>query len=248
MAKEKLRLDVLLKERGLVSSRARGQALIMAGSVLVDGSVVTKSGFFVSPGQRIEIKADLCPYVSRGGLKLQKALEYFDVSVKSRICMDVGASTGGFTDCLLKYGARLVYSIDVGYGQLDWRLRNRDDIINLEKTNIRNVTRDIFKEIPCFASIDVSFISLKIVVPKVKELIKDGGDIIALIKPQFEAGRKQVGKGGIIRDPRIHDEVLADLERFFSRDIGVRSVGIIPSPVKGAKGNKEFLIHLKKAF
>ena len=246
MAKEKVRLDVLIKEKGLAPSRARAQAMIMAGSVLVDGDAVTKSGFHVSRGQQLEIKSDPCPFVSRGGLKLQKALDYFGISLKSRVCMDVGASTGGFTQCLLKYGASLVYAIDVGYGQLDWQLRNRPDIVNLEKTNIRYVTRDIFGEIPDFASVDTSFISLKIVIPKVSELITYRGEIIALVKPQFEAGRKRVGKGGIVRDPSVHDEVLADLKEFFSEELGLGFKGMVPSPVLGARGNKEFLVYLKK--
>ncbi len=246
MAKEKLRLDVLMKMKGLVSSRAKGQALIMAGRVLVDGNVVTKSGHPVLPDQQIEIKQDLCPFVGRGGLKLQKALEFFDLDVISRACIDVGASTGGFTDCLLQHGARLVYAIDVGYGQLDWRLRNRPDIINIEKTNIRHVTKDIFKEVPDLATVDTSFISLRIVIPKVKDLLRDKADIIALIKPQFEAGRKRVGKGGIIRDPSVHEDILRELEQFFTEIVGLACQGIIPSPIEGAKGNKEFLIHLKK--
>lgn len=246
MAKEKVRLDILLKEKGLVPSRTRAQAMIMAGSVLVDGNAVTKSGFLVSRSQQLEIKANPCPFVSKGGLKLQKALDYFAISLKSRICMDVGASTGGFTQCLLKYGSSLVYAIDVGYGQLDWQLRNRPDIVNLEKTNIRYVTRDIFGEIPDFASVDTSFISLKIVIPKVSELIKDRGEIIALIKPQFEAGPRRVGKGGIVKDPSIHTEVLTDLKRFFSEKLGLVFKGIVPSPILGARGNREFLVYLKK--
>ena len=246
MAKEKVRLDVLLKEKGLVPSRARARALIMAGSVLVDGNTVTKSGFAVCRSQQLEVKEDACPFVSRGGLKLQKALDHFGISLKARVCMDVGASTGGFTQCLLKYGARLVYAVDVGYGQLDWHLRNRADIVNLEKTNIRYVARDIFDEIPDFASVDTSFISLKIVIPKVADLIAGRGEIIALIKPQFEAGRKRVGKGGIVRDPSVHNEVLADLRQFFSQELGLVFMGMVPSPVLGARGNREFLVYLKK--
>ncbi len=248
MAKEKLRLDSLLKEKGLVQSRSKGQAIIMAGSVAVDGNIITKPGHFVSPSQRIEIKEDPCPFVSRGGLKLQKALERFQVSVSQRVCLDVGASTGGFTHCLLQHGAKLVYAIDVGYGQLDWNLRNRVDIVNLERTNIRHVSQDIFHEIPDLATIDTSFISLKIVVPKVQELIQEKGDIIALIKPQFEAGREKVGKGGVIRDPTVHKEVLADLELFFTRELGLEYCGVVSSPITGAKGNREFLVHLKKLF
>ena len=245
MAKEKLRLDVMLKEKGLVSSRARGQALIMAGSVQVDGVTVTKSGFPVSRTQQIAIIENSCPFVGRGGLKLQRALEAFGVSAASRVCLDVGASTGGFTDCLLQNGAKLVYALDVGYGQLDWTLRQRPDVINIERTNIRHVSQDLFAEIPDLATVDTSFISLKIVIPKVKQLIRQDGEIIALIKPQFEAGREKVGKGGIVRDPEIHREVIRDLEHFFNSRCGMKSMGVIDSPISGAKGNREFLIHLK---
>ena len=248
MAKEKLRLDIRLKEMGLVPSRAKGQALIMAGAVLVDGNIVTKAGYSVAPDQEVSIKENPCPFVGRGGLKLQEALNRFEVSVASRICLDVGASTGGFTDCLLKNGAKLVYAVDVGYGQLDWKLRNRPDVVNLEKTNIKNLSRNVFQHIPDLATIDTSFISLKKVIPKVIKLLDHRADLIALIKPQFEAGRKKVGKGGVIRDTAVHEEVLSDLKDFFTEEAGLLCEGIIQSPIFGAKGNREFLVHLKKQF
>ncbi len=246
MAKKKLRLDVLVKEKGLAQSRSRAQALIMAGSVLVDGKPVTKAGYQVTREQKILVKADRCPFVSRGGLKLNKALNHFRICVKSRICLDAGASTGGFTHCLLKHGARLVYAIDVGYGQLDWSLRTRPEVINMEKTNIRHVSSGSLDPVPDLAVIDTSFISLRIVVPAVLQLIKPRAEIIALVKPQFEAGREKVGKGGIIKDPEVHAEVLTDLELFFARHPGLQVQGIIASPVLGAKGNREFLMYMQR--
>ena len=236
----------MLKQRGLAPSRTRAQALIMAGMVLVDGRPVAKAGHPVSPEAEITLKSDPCPYVSRGGLKLEAALDRFAVDARGRICMDVGASTGGFTDCLLKRGARLVYAIDVGYGQLDWGLRNRQEVIALEKTNIRTMNSSSLDPVPDLAVVDTSFISLRLVIPRVIELIQPRGDIIALIKPQFEAGPKNVGKGGIIRDPKVHDRVLKDLANFFTVELGLSASGIIPSPILGAKGNREFLIHLEK--
>ncbi len=235
----------MLKEKGLAPSRTKAQALIMAGCVRVDGGKVTKAGFAVSRSQKIELMKNPCPFVSRGGLKLQRALEEFHVKAAGRICLDVGASTGGFTDCLLQHGARLVYAVDVGYGQLDWTLRNRSDVINMEKTNIRYVSRDHFEKIPDLATVDVSFISLKIIVPKLKQLILPKGEIIALIKPQFEAGPEKVGKGGIIRDPAIHKEIISELKEDFTSSCGLKCLGVTESPVTGAKGNREFLIHLK---
>jgi len=237
---------MMLKQRGLAPSRTRAQALIMAGMVLVDGRPVAKAGHPVSPEAEITLKSDPCPYVSRGGLKLEAALDRFAVDARGRICMDVGASTGGFTDCLLKRGARLVYAIDVGYGQLDWGLRNRQEVIALEKTNIRTMNSSSLDPVPDLAVVDTSFISLRLVIPRVIELIQPRGDIIALIKPQFEAGPKNVGKGGIIRDPKVHDQVLKDLANFFTVELGLSASGIIPSPILGAKGNREFLIHLEK--
>jgi len=235
-----------MKQRGLAPSRSKAQALIMAGVVLVDGRTVTKAGHPVSHEDEITLRPDPCPYVSRGGLKLEAALDRFTVDVSGRICLDVGASTGGFTDCLLKRGARLVYAVDVGYGQLDWGLRNREDVVVLEKTNIRTMDAGILDPVPDLAVVDTSFISLRLVIPRVMELIRPRGDIIALIKPQFEAGPGKVGKGGIIRDAKVHDQVLKDLCSFFANRPGLAASGIIPSPILGAKGNREFLVHLEK--
>ena len=246
MAKKKQRLDILLKEKGIVPTRSRAQALIMAKAVLVNGKPVTKAGHLVNPDDEIILKDRGCPYVSRAGLKLEKALRHFDIEVKDRVCIDVGASTGGFTHCLLKHGAKLVYAVDVGYGQLDWRLRNRKDVINLERTNIRYLDPRLIAEEPDIATIDTSFISLKIVVPSVLGLLKGEGEIIALIKPQFEAGRKKVGKGGIVRDSKVHEEVIGELASFFEKELSLEVKGVIPSPILGAKGNREFLIHLVK--
>ena len=244
MAKKKQRLDTYLKEQGLVPSRTKAQAIIMAGDVLVNNRPITKAGHLVSPSDEIILKGKQCPYVSRGGLKLEAALEHFGIDVQKKVCIDVGASTGGFTDCLLQKGAKLVYAIDVGYGQLDWSLRNRDDVINLEKTNIRHVTRDMFQPPPEIATVDVSFISLKKVIPAVVPVMtSDGYQIIALIKPQFEAGPSKVGKGGIVRSDEVRKEVIEDLKEFFA-SIGLDIHGVIPSPITGAKGNKEYLIHL----
>ncbi|RUM87746.1 MAG: TlyA family rRNA (cytidine-2'-O)-methyltransferase, partial [Thermodesulfatator sp.] len=223
-------------------------ALIMSGAVLVNGRSITKVGHLVKPDEDIILKDKGCPYVSRAGLKLEAALRHFNVCVKNKICLDVGASTGGFTDCLLRQGARLVYAVDVGYGQLDWKLRNRPDVVNLEKTNIKNLSRNVFQHIPDLATIDTSFISLKKVIPKVIKLLDHRADLIALIKPQFEAGRKKVGKGGVIRDTAVHEEVLSDLKDFFTEEAGLLCEGIIQSPIFGAKGNREFLVHLKKQF
>ncbi len=246
MAKKKQRLDLILKEKGIVPTRSKAQALIMAGAVWVNGKPVTKAGHLVNLDDEIILKDKGCPYVSRAGLKLEKALRHFEIKVREKICLDVGASTGGFTHCLLKHGAKLVYAVDVGYGQLDWRLRNRKDVINIERTNIRYLDPRLITEEPDIATIDTSFISLKIVVPSVVRLIKDNAEIVALIKPQFEAGREKIGKGGIIRDSRVHDQVIDELVTFFKKELSLNVKGLISSPILGAKGNKEFLIHLVK--
>ncbi len=246
MAKKKKRLDIRLKEIGLAPNRSKAQALIMSGSVEVNGNIVTKAGFFVSNDDNIVLIQKGCPYVSRGGLKLEAAIKYFNINVENKVCLDVGASTGGFTDCLLKHKARLIYALDVGYGQLDWGLRNRKEIINMEKTNIRHVTKELFQEAPSFATIDTSFISLKLVIPSVLKVMEEKCEIVALIKPQFEAGREKVGKGGIIKDKKIHQEVLNNLTSFFKDQLDLEVVGTIESPILGTKGNKEFLAYLKK--
>ena len=238
----KKRLDVLLVERGLVESRERGKRLIMAGQVLVEGRVVDKPGAKVPVDADIRLRAKL-PYVSRGGIKLAAALEAFGVDVEGAVAADVGASTGGFTDCLLQRGARRVYAIDVGYGQLAWRLRRDPRVVVMERTNVRYL--DSLPEPVDLATVDVSFISLELVLPKVMGWLKPGGEIIALIKPQFEAGREKVGKGGVVRDPEVHRAVLGKILGW-AVDHGLAVRGLIPSPIKGPAGNVEFLVHLRR--
>jgi len=238
----KRRLDTLLVERGLVESRERAQSLILAGKVKVDGQVAHKAGRKVPADAEIALEEAL-PYVSRGGLKLEEALGRFRLDVSGLICADVGASTGGFTDCLLQHGAAKVYAIDVGYGQLAWELRQDPRVVVLERTNIRYL-----KSLPepiNLATIDVSFISLELVLPPVLNLLKPQGQIIALVKPQFEAGREQVGKGGVVRDPEVHGKVLHKVARV-AQDLALQVLGLIPSPLKGPAGNVEFFIHLSR--
>lgn len=240
---KKQRLDVAVADRGLAESRARAQNVIMGGGVTVDGVVVTKPGAMVDRSCRIELAAPPQPYVSRGGVKLEHALEDFRVPVRGRICLDVGASTGGFTDVLLHAGAERVYAVDVGYGQLAWTLRNDSRVIVMERTNIRDM-QSLPEEI-ALAVVDVSFISLRLVLPVVRGLLVDGGDVVTLIKPQFEAGRGQVGKGGVVRDSATWRTVL---ERILSkaRQGGWAVHGLARSPILGPAGNVEFLAHLKK--
>ncbi len=241
MAKE--RLDVLLVERGLAGSRERAKRIIMAGQVLVDGQKVDKAGMTVKAEAEIRLLGGDLPYVSRGGLKLAKAVQAFGLTLSGKIAADIGASTGGFTDCMLQNGAQKVYAIDVGYGQLAWKLRTDERVVNMERTNVRNVTPDMIPDILDFASIDVAFISLEKVLPAVRELLKPEGEIAALIKPQFEAGREHVGKKGVVRDPAIH---LAVIRRVlsFSREHGFSVRGLTFSPVKGPEGNIEYLAWL----
>ena len=248
MAKKKQRLDMRIKELGLAPSRAKAQALVMAGSVLVNRKPVSKAGYLVCDDDEIILKGRQCPYVSRGGLKLEAALEHFGIDVTNKICVDVGASTGGFTHCLLQKGASLVYAVDVGYGQLDWSLRNRKEVINLEKTNIRHVNPELFDPQPQLATVDVSFISLKVVMPAILSIMtRKTGDIIALIKPQFEAGPAKVGKGGVVKSEQVRKEVIRDLTHFFSQTLGLLVNGVIESPVRGTKkGNREYLAYLTK--
>lgn len=235
----KKRLDVLLVERGLVESRERAQALILAGKVLVEGEVISKPGTFISPEAKVEIKESL-PYVSRGGLKLEFALRAFGVDPRGKVAIDVGASTGGFTDCLLQHGAVRVYAVDVGYGQLAWKLRQDPRVVVLERTNIRYL--ESLPEPVDLATIDVSFISLKLVLPPVLKLMKPRAEILALIKPQFEAGREKVGKGGVVRDPRVHKEVLESLVEY-AKGLGLSTLGLVPSPLLGPAGNVEFFAY-----
>jgi 23S rRNA (cytidine1920-2'-O)/16S rRNA (cytidine1409-2'-O)-methyltransferase len=241
----KERLDKVLVDRGLTASRERARALIMEGKVLVGGRAVTKPGSLVSDALSVTLKKPDIPYVSRGGLKLRAALERFGVELKGKTAMDVGASTGGFTDCMLSMGVAKVYAVDVGYGQFDWGLRNDPRVVLLERTNIRYLERERINEDVDLATIDVSFISLGKVVPKVTEFLAPGGEIIALIKPQFEVGRAAVGKGGIVRDEEKRLEAVNALKGEFGK-MGLRVLGVMQSPVRGQKGNIEYLIHLKK--
>jgi 23S rRNA (cytidine1920-2'-O)/16S rRNA (cytidine1409-2'-O)-methyltransferase len=241
-----MRLDRLMVEKGLAASRQRAQAMIMAGNVLVNSQPVEKSGHLISKGAEITLKGEILPYVSRGGLKLEKALASFDVFVQGRTCLDVGASTGGFTDCLLQHGAARVYAVDVGYGQLAWQLRQDSRVVPIERMNIRNMPLNLLPEPVDLVTIDVSFISLKIVVPAVVKFTRKPARIIALIKPQFEVGKGKVGKGGVVRDPLQHESVIDDMNRFF-KDTGWNSVAVVPSPILGPSGNREFLIYLIQA-
>lgn len=243
MTKE--RLDKLVFERGLAPSREKAKALIMAGQVVVDDHLADKAGLMVPVEAEIRLKGEPLPFVSRGGLKLAKGLEHFAIDVTGLAAIDVGASTGGFTDCLLQRGARLVIAVDVGYGQLAWKLREDPRVVNLEKTNIRYLEPETLPELPELAVIDASFISLDKVLPQTLRLIGPTGSIVALIKPQFEVGRGQVGKGGVVRDAKKHEEVVEGITEL-ALGLGLEVLGVCESPILGPKGNKEFLIYLKK--
>lgn len=243
MAKE--RIDVLLVEKNLFESRERAQKNVMAGMVFVDGLRVDKVGTKVSVDALIEVKGQAIPYVSRGGLKLEKTIKVLDINLEGKRCMDIGASTGGFTDCMLQHGAKHVHAVDVGYGQLDWKLRNDPRVTNMERTNIRYVTRDQIGEQLDFISIDVSFISLKLVLPVALSLLEDTGAMVFLIKPQFEAGREQVKKSGVIREAKVHVEVLNKILDF-CESVDLRIQYLTFSPIKGPKGNIEFLAYAVK--
>jgi len=241
---KKIRLDLLLVQKGLAESREKARAMIMAGLVEVDQVLANKPGHLIAPLSNLSIKKPL-PYVSRGGLKLEAALNQFSVDVKDKVLLDVGVSTGGFTDCLLQQGAKKVVAVDVGYGQFHWKLRQDPRVVLLEKRNIRNLAPGIVKEDLDGAVIDVSFISLKMVLPAVSRLLKQQAFVIALVKPQFEVGKGQVGKGGVVRDPLLHQEVLNSLCAFFS-ELGWKIDGQMSSPLLGPKGNKEFLVYLTR--
>lgn len=244
MQEEKIRLDVLLVERGLVETREKAKRLIMQGIVYSGDERLDKPGTKVPASIPITIKGEKMPYVSRGGYKLEKALKTFAVSVKDKVMIDIGASTGGFTDCALQHGARYVYAVDVGYNQLAWKLRQDERVIVMERTNFRYMKpADLEKDLPEFATIDVSFISLKIILPVLKTILVPGGDCIALIKPQFEAGRDKVGKKGIVRDPFVHIEVLNEIIGFALTE-GYDVQNLTYSPITGGDGNIEFLVHL----
>ena len=241
----KERLDVLLVKRGLAESREKAKAIIMSGIVYVEDQKEDKAGTTFDENAKIEVRGSTLKYVSRGGLKLEKAMTHFGVTLEGKICMDVGASTGGFTDCMLQNGAVKVFSVDVGHGQLAWKLRNDERVVCMEKTNIRYVTPEDVADKINFSSIDVSFISLTKVLGPVKELLSDDGQIVCLIKPQFEAGREKVGKHGVVRDSAVHLEVIEKVIDF-AISIGFEVLNLEFSPVKGPEGNIEYLLHLQK--
>ena len=241
--KVKKRLDVLLTEQGYADTRSKAQAIIMSGQVYVNGQKADKPGVSYEETVELEVRGAVCPYVSRGGLKLEKALRDFGVKPEGYVCSDSGASTGGFTDCLLQQGAKKVFAIDVGYGQLDWKIRSDPRVVVMERTNIRYVTPDQLGEPLDLSVIDVSFISLKIVLPAIKELLKEDGQVLCLIKPQFEAGKEKVGKKGVVRDKETHKEVLDNFVAL-AAELNFTILGLTFSPVKGPEGNIEFLGHL----
>jgi len=242
---KKERLDKLLVDQGLAQSRERARALILAGKVIVDDHRVDKAGARFDPAAELRIKGGDIPYVSRGGLKLEKALRHFPVDPTGRVAIDVGASTGGFTDCLLQHGAARVFAVDVGYGQLAWKLREDERVVNLERCNIRNLTPEKLNARPSLAVIDASFISLAKVLPGTLDLLADDAEVLALIKPQFEVGRGMVGKGGVVRDLDLQQQVVEAIKEL-AIALGCRVGGVTESPVLGPKGNREFLIYLQK--
>lgn len=242
---KKERLDKILVDLGFVRSREKAKALIMEGKVFIDGHACTKPGTFVSIDKKIELKGDEIPYVSRGGLKLEAAIKYFSVMVDGAIAMDIGSSTGGFTDCLLQHGARRVYCVDVGYGQLAWSLRNDPRVKLFERTNIRYLKREVIPEDIDIITVDVSFISLRKVLPKIFEFLRSGGRVLALVKPQFEVGRKDVGKGGIVRDESKRLEALEAVKQE-ALGLGFIVLGTFRSPLEGQKGNVEYFLYLEK--
>lgn len=243
----KIRLDVYLTEKGLTSSRERAKALIMAGQVYVKNQKCDKAGTMLDENEtEVEVRGEQLKYVSRGGLKLEKAMQEFPITLLGKVTMDIGASTGGFTDCMLQNGAKKVYAVDVGYGQFAWKLRSDERVVNMERTNIRYVTPDDIGEPIDFASIDVSFISLKLVLPAAYNLLSSDGEIVALIKPQFEAGKGQVGKKGVVRDKSIHFEVIRNVLDFATEN-GFKLLGLSFSPIKGPEGNIEYLAYIRKS-
>ena len=242
---EKIRLDIYLAENGLAPSREKSKALIMAGVVFVDNQKCDKAGTFVTEKQNVEVRGGELKYVSRGGLKLEKAMKAFQISLDNKVCMDIGASTGGFTDCMLQNGAGIVFAVDVGYGQLAWKLRTDDRVVNMERTNIRYVTKEQIETSLDFASVDVAFISLRLVLPVAYDLLNEQGEVVALIKPQFEAGKEKVGKKGVVKEQSTHVEVVRGIYDFaIEKGFGV--LGLDFSPIKGPEGNIEYLIYLKK--
>ena len=245
MAKKK-RLDILLFEQGYAESREKAKAIIMSGIVYVDNQKSDKPGTSYPEDCKIEVRGSTLKYVSRGGLKLEKAIEVFDIDLTDAVTMDIGASTGGFTDCMLQNGAKKVYSIDVGYGQLAWKLRQDERVVNLEDTNFRYVTEEQITDPIDFFSVDVSFISLKLILPNARKFLKNDCTAVCLIKPQFEAGRENVGKNGVVRDPKVHCEVIGNIIEFCLKN-GFTVLGLDYSPVKGPAGNIEYLMYIKKS-
>lgn len=242
---EKTRLDAALVERGLCTGRDRAKGIIMAGQVYVNNQKADKPGMTISPEDQIEVRGDQLAYVSRGGLKLEKAMKEFGLRLDGCICADIGASTGGFTDCMLQNGAEKVYAVDVGYGQLAWKLRQDERVVCLERTNARYLDHTVIPDELDFASIDVSFISLKLILPAVHAVLKEGGQVACLVKPQFEAGREKVGKKGVVRDPAVHLEVLEYFQQHV-KDSGFTLLGLTYSPIRGPEGNIEYLGYLRK--
>ncbi|MBQ2847511.1 MAG: TlyA family RNA methyltransferase [Clostridia bacterium] len=243
---KKLRLDVAVFERGFAETREKAKAMIMAGSVYLNGQKALKGGVEVKETDVIEVRGAVNPFVSRGGLKLNKAVSSFGLELKDCVCMDIGASTGGFTDCMLTNGAKKVYAIDVGYGQLAWKLRCDERVINLERTNFRYVTREQVPDEVDFASVDVSFISLKLILPVMHTLLRNGGRSVCLIKPQFEAGRENIGKKGVVRDKSVHADVVKSITLFASEN-GFKVIDVDFSPIKGPEGNIEYLMYIEKS-
>lgn len=239
-----MRIDIYLSENGYVKSRERAKSLIKSGQIQVNGAVVSKPSYEVSEDVKIEITGEQLRYVGRGGLKLEKAIAAFGIELKDRVCIDIGASTGGFTDCMLQCGASYVYAVDVGHDQLDESLVNDKRVCNMERTNIRNLNADDFSAVPSFAATDVSFVSLKQILPKIKELLPENGEAAVLIKPQFEAGKSAIGKNGIVKDRKVHEKVLADIVSFcFSLQLEVEN--LVHSPISGGDGNIEYLAHIR---
>ena len=242
----KERLDVLLVQEGYAASREKAKAIIMAGDVFVDGQREDKAGTTFDPSKiKLEVRGSTLPYVSRGGLKLEKAIRQFGLLLSDKICMDIGASTGGFTDCMLQNGAKTVYSVDVGHGQLDWKLRNDNRVVCMEKTNFRYMVPEDIEDEPDFASVDVSFISLTKILLPARALLKENGEMVCLIKPQFEAGKEKVGKKGVVKEPAVHEEVIRKVVDFADL-LGFEILHLDFSPIKGPEGNIEYLVHLRK--
>lgn len=241
----KERLDVLLVQRGLATSREKAKTMIMEGHVFVDNEREDKAGTFFDTEAAIEVRGQTLRYVSRGGLKLEKAMQQFGITLEGKVCMDIGASTGGFTDCMLQNGASKVYAVDVGYGQFAWKLRQDERVVCMEKTNIRYVTPEDIQDVLDFASVDVSFISLTKVLEPASRLLREDGQMVCLIKPQFEAGKDKVGKKGVVRDPQVHREVIERVIAF-AQSIGFTVLHLDYSPIKGPEGNIEYLVHLQK--